>query len=159
MAPNVSRFLSVFQTKANWRVRPINFRGDRAEQRGLGTGLGGGGRGASRRGGRCPREMPVSVRGARACSGWHLPRGLPAGVCALGASGLSQTGQAWGANARCRPGRQACRQAGEGRREEGFCRPARAGPGQRLEPKVKSQSASCWFMLGVTISQIKSPSL
>ena len=51
---------------------------------------------------------------------------------------------------------QAGLQTGEGRREEGFCRPARARPGQRLEPKVKSQSASCWFMLGVNISQIKS---
>lgn len=93
----------------------------------------------SRSEGGCPREMPVSSRGARACSGWHLPgaagRGRrPRVFRVLGIA--SQTGTGVGNQPRLQTERAGLL-AGE-RAQEGGGRPrAGPGPGQRLEPKVK----------------------
>lgn len=89
-----------------------------------------------------PREMPVSLRGARAGSAWHLP-GAAGGGRRL-ASGV-RSGQVWEANQRCRPSELACRRARAGGRREPGGRPgAGAAPGA---PSQQREPASCWFML------------
>lgn len=102
--------------------------------------------------GRCPREMPVSFRGARARAGRHVP----------GAAGLPG---AWHPESdrlrRGTPTNAADLASGLA----GGSREPAAGP-VRAAPQAQSQereSASCWFMLrvsgGVSIAQIKSLSL
>ena len=155
----ISRFLSLFQTKANWQVRLINFGGISPSGGALAPAA------MERRGqseGSCPREMSVSSRGARARSGWHLPGATGRGRRPRVFRGLgipSQTGTGVGNQPRLQT--QLSRLAGEPGQEGGGSPRAGPGPGQRLEPKVKSKSlrlaGSCsGFPAGISIARIKS---
>lgn len=155
MSLNVSRFLSILQTKANWQVRLINFGGMSPSR---GARVLAVRRGTSRSKGGCPREMPISFCGTRARWGRHFPGAEGQGQSLWGfwVPGIrSQIRQAREIKQCCRPSLRACRGGQDG---GGHLWPARAGakPGaQSQEP----ESASCWFMLSVNISQIKSLSL
>lgn len=110
-------------------------------------------RGVSTAKARCPREMPVSSRGARARPGLAPSRGCGPGSAPAGLPGAqhpeSDPGRAWETNPGCRPSERASRLASQDRREE---EAPRAGPRPGAAPGAPSQkreSASCWFMLRV----------
>lgn len=145
VSPNVPRFLSIFQTKANWQVRLINFGGrGKSEQRGPGAGRGG--RGASRREGRWPREMPVpSVAPGLALVG-TFPRG-----CGLGSVPTGLWSQAPGVSPD-RRGKPICAADGAGRladrrgQEGGGLLPASQGQA-RAAPGAQSQEPECVLLV------------
>lgn len=135
MSLNVSRFLSILQTKANWQVRLINFGGMSPSRGALVLAVR---RGTSRSKGGCPREMPISFCGTRARWARHFPGAEGQGQSLWGfwVPGIrSQIRQAREIKQCCRPSLRACRGGQDG---GGHLWPARAGPS--LEPKVRSQS-------------------
>lgn len=140
---HVSRFSSISPTKANWQVRLINFGGMRPSRGALEEGRREPGRGS------CPRELPVSSRGARARPGWHLPEAAgggrrPRGCGALGIPRQTRTGVGTA------PRRSLGERSWGGRGQEGGGSP-RAGPapGSASSPKSKARVCVLLVMLGV----------
>lgn len=128
VSPNVLRFLSIFQTKANWRVRLINFGGAGGIRPSRGPGSG---REAEARWG-ARADAHVKCPSPSVAPGLARVDTFP-GLRGFQAPGIrSQTGSGVGLQPTLQTWRAGWREGAGSRR------PARSG--QRLKPKVKSES-------------------